>query len=52
MEHADRTISFIYAVKDDSSAVVNKYILKLKNGELTDKKPDGLFSEVYNELYY
>lgn len=52
MEHADRTISFIYAVKDDSSAVVNKYILKFKNGELTDKKPDGLFSEVYNELYY
>ena len=52
MEHADRTISFIYAIKDDSSAVVNKYILKFKNGELTDKKPDGLFSEVYNELYY
>ncbi|MEE0868408.1 MAG: hypothetical protein U0L70_01310, partial [Ruminococcus sp.] len=52
MEHTDRTISFIYAIKDDSSAVVNKYILEFKNGELRDKKPDGLFSEVYNELYY
>ena len=52
MEHADRTIRFIYAIKDDSGAVVNKYILEFKNGELTDKKPDGLFSEVYNELYY
>ena len=52
MEYADRTIRFIYAIKDDSGAVVNKYILEFENGELTDKKPDGLFSEVYNELYY
>ena len=52
MEYADRTISFIYAIKDDSGAVVSKYILEFKNGELRDKKLDGLFSEVYNELYY
>ena len=51
-EYTNRIISFIYAIKDDSSAVVNKYILEFKNGELTDKRVDGLFSEVYNELYY
>ena len=52
MEYADRTISFIYAIKDNTGAVVSKYILEFKNGELRDKKLDGLFSEVYNELYY
>lgn len=54
-EYTDRTVRFVYAIHsefEDVSGVVYKYVLEFKNGVLTAKYKDGLFSEVYNDWYY
>lgn len=54
-EYTDRTVRFVYAIHsefEDVSGVVYKYVLEFKNGILTAKYKDGLFSEVYNDWYY
>ncbi|MGN0441343.1 MAG: permease prefix domain 1-containing protein [Acutalibacteraceae bacterium] len=54
-QYTDRTVRFIYAIhseSEDVSGVVYKYVLEFKNGILTAKYKDGLFSEVYNDWYY